>query len=83
MTVEIADMILSAAAIYLAIGLCVAFVFAFWGAGATDHAAKGAGFWFRLAIIPGAMALWPYMLARLVSGRRINAPIAARKGSGA
>lgn len=78
MTVEAAEMFWAAVALWLAVGSVVATVFAVWGAAATDHAATGAGIGFRLLIIPGAAILWPYMLARLLSGRRINAPIRGR-----
>lgn len=81
MTIEAAQMIWAGVALWLAVGLAVAAVFAVWGAPATDHAARGAGLWFRLLIIPGAAILWPYMLGRLFSGRRINAPIPGRKDS--
>lgn len=79
MTIAEAEAIWRAVAIYLAIGVPVALYFALRGAAVTDHAAKGAGLWFRMAIIPGAVLLWPYMLARLLSGRKVNAPIEGRE----
>lgn len=68
-----------AVALYLGVGVIVALLFAVWGASATDHAAKGAGLPFRLIILPGAALLWPYMIGRLLSGRKINKPIAGRE----
>ena len=79
MTVDAAEAIWRGVAVYLAIGAVVALVVAWRGAAATDHAAKGAGLGFRLAILPGAALLWPYMLARLLSRRKINAPIDGRE----
>ncbi|MEQ1930181.1 MAG: hypothetical protein ABL957_06555 [Parvularculaceae bacterium] len=78
MTIAEAELIWRAVAIYLAIGVPVGLFFAWRGAAMTDHAAEGAGVWFRLAILPGAVALWPYMAARLLSGRKVNAPIEGR-----
>lgn len=75
MSVATAEMIWTGVALYLGAGLVVGMIVALWGASATDHAAKGSGLGFRLLIIPGAMLLWPYMIARLLSGRKINAPI--------
>jgi hypothetical protein len=53
---------------YLACGLVFAIPFAFVGVKRIDpHAAKGS--WgFRLLVIPGAMAFWPLLLRRWVSG---------------
>lgn len=79
MTVETASMIWTGVALYLGAGLPVGILFALWGASATDHAAKGARLWFRLAILPGAVLLWPFMIARLLSFRRINGPIPGRE----
>jgi len=49
---------------YLAVGFLFAVIFAFFGAGRIDpHAAHGT--WgFRLLVIPGATALWPFLLRR-------------------
>ncbi|NWG72118.1 MAG: hypothetical protein HXY23_10990 [Parvularculaceae bacterium] len=79
MTIAEAASVLNALALYLAAGVPVGLYMAFRGAATTDHAAAGAGLWFRLAILPGAILLWPYMVGRLLSGRRINAPIEDRQ----
>lgn len=56
--------------IYLAGGLLFAVPFAFLGAQKIDpHAARGS-LGFRLLIIPGAMALWPWLLRRWLQGRQ-------------
>jgi hypothetical protein len=53
---------------YLAIGLVFAVPFAYRWAGRLDPVA-GHGTWgFRLLILPGAVALWPLLLARVVRG---------------
>lgn len=81
MSIAAAEMFWIWVGVYLGAGLVVAVVFALWGARATDHAAEGAGLPFRLVIIPGAMLLWPYMVLRLLSGRKINAPVARDEGT--
>ncbi|MFN3960427.1 MAG: hypothetical protein ACK4NP_10995 [Parvularculaceae bacterium] len=68
MTIESATTYWTAVAIYLAIGLAVAVVFAFAGAGRIDQATRGAGFLFRLLIIPGATLLWPLLLLMWIAG---------------
>ena len=78
MSIQSAETIWLCVGAYLAIGAVVGVLFALWAAAATDHAARGANPWFRLIIIPGIIGLWPLMLLRLLSGRRINAPIPGR-----
>lgn len=55
-------------------GLVLAYViagsaFAIWfvcrGAASLDPAAGASGWGFRLIILPGAVALWPYLLLRI------------------
>ena len=50
---------------YVLVGL----LFAFWFTGRLvdelDDRAKGAGWGFRLLLIPGSVALWPYLLSRM------------------
>jgi hypothetical protein len=60
---------------YLSAGILVAVFMAIWGATATDHAAEGSGLGFRLVIFPGVALLWPYLILRLLSGRKINAAV--------
>ena len=74
MTVETANAILFAAGVYLAIGGVFGLVFVAFGAPRLDHAATGSGLLFRLLILPGAVGLWPAMLLRALSFRKINAP---------
>lgn len=65
MTVEIAQTIWLAVAAYFAAGGLFALYFVRVGADRIDDAAKGAGFFFRLLLFPGAAALWPLLLVRL------------------
>ncbi len=63
-----AAILLVALGVYLVVGLAFAVPFAWVGVGRIDsHAAHGS--WgFRLLIVPGAMALWPLLLQRWLSG---------------
>lgn len=64
----LATWIVRLAGAYLTIGLVFAVPFAYRWAGRLDPVA-GHGTWgFRLLILPGAVALWPLLLARLVHG---------------
>lgn len=50
--------------IYLAIGIVFAIPFALRGAGRIDPAARQATWGFRLVILPGSAALWPFLAWR-------------------
>lgn len=50
---------------YFGVGLLFAMYFAFWGVQRMDVAATDAPWGFRLLIMPGAMALWPMLLAKV------------------
>ena len=80
MNEEVAETPVLAAGAYLAFGLALGLVFVFRGISRLDNAADGASFWFRLFVLPGAALLWPIVLARWISGRQINQPIAVRDG---
>ena len=54
---------------YSAIGIVFALVFVVKGALQIDEEAVGAGWGFRLLILPGCVAFWPLLLKRWVSGR--------------
>ena len=85
MTVEQASLILLIAAGYLVIGVVVAIVFLGFVLPRLDVSGKGTGPAFRLMIAPGIVVLWPAILVRSLSGRRINEPHdadAASKGKG-
>jgi len=53
-------------AIYLWTGVLFALAFVAIGITRLDPAAKGSSWGFRLLIVPGAVALWPWLLARWV-----------------
>ena len=59
----------AAGGFYLAIGLVFALYFAWKGVERYDPVAEGAPWGFRLLVIPGAVALWPFLLPRTLRGR--------------
>ncbi len=71
---------------YLLLGMLFAVPFAFIGAQRIDPHAAGAGWGFRLLLIPGAVAFWPWLLHRWRTGvheppvERTAHREAARKG---
>jgi hypothetical protein len=60
--------LLNALALYAAIGAVVAVAFAARGVTQVQPAAVSLG--ARILILPGTMALWPYVLARWLRARR-------------
>ena len=71
----LAETIVLFAGLYFAIGALVALAFLVFGASRLDEAASGAGVFFRIAVFPGCVALWPYIILRWLSGRKINQPV--------
>ena len=53
---------------YLGLGLCFALYFATLGAARLDPTAHKAPLGFRILIVPGAAALWPFLLTKLLRG---------------
>ncbi len=53
-------------AAYLAVGALFGVVFVSLGIGRLDPAAMGSGLGFRLLMLPGAVALWPALLLRVL-----------------
>jgi hypothetical protein len=72
MIVRIVEGALLAVAIYLAIGSLLALPFLTVGIGRVDPAAKGAPFTFRVLVLPGVVAMWPFILRRWLSSRRFR-----------
>jgi len=70
--VNVVEGALVALAIYLAIGCFVAVPFLVFGIGRVDPAAKAAPFTFRVLVLPGVVAMWPFVLRRWWSPRRIR-----------
>jgi len=66
MSIETAEMIWLALAGYFGLGALFAFYFVLRGVDLLDKSALGAGFLFRLFLLPGAAALWPLLLARML-----------------
>ena len=72
MIVNVVNGVLLTLAIYVAIGSILAVPFLIFGIGRVDHAAKDAPWTFRVLVLPGVIALWPFMLRRWLSPRRIS-----------
>ncbi len=65
----LARLLVFTAAGYLAIGGVFAIPFALRWAGRLDSAAKAGTWGFRALIVPGAVLLWPLLVARLRTAR--------------
>jgi len=65
----VAQWIVNLAMVYAGIGLLFAILFVLIGVGRMDASAKGAPGFFRLLILPGAVALWPVLLVRWLRGQ--------------
>ena len=61
---QIARWILAAVAIYAGFGIAIGIPFLVVGIQRIDAAARGAGWGFRLLVLPGVVALWPVMAVR-------------------
>lgn len=57
-----ANIILSLAGAYTALGTVFAVAFVTRGIGVVDHAANAASVKFRLLMLPGSALLWPWLL---------------------
>ena len=58
--------------IYLATGLLVALILVTFGIARVLSEPRPATFGARLLLLPGAILLWPYVLFRLIRGRRAS-----------
>lgn len=63
-----AQWVVLVAGVYVIVGLVAALFFVTVGAGRVDPAAQGATWGFRVAIFPGCVALWPFVLQRWRQG---------------
>jgi hypothetical protein len=70
MSYDLASRVLVAFAAYLAIGAIVAAPFLTFGIGRVDPGAEKAPWTFRLLVLPGVVALWPFVLRRWLTARR-------------
>lgn len=64
MPLPVAELLVSAFLIYAAVGLVFALVFVWRGVGAVDPVAAEGTRGFRVLIIPGCAAFWPWLLKR-------------------
>jgi hypothetical protein len=67
-TEAVARALVVGAGVYFAVGAAFAVAFVLRGAARIDPAARGATWGFRLAILPGAAALWPLLARRWARG---------------
>lgn len=65
----LAEMIALVLVVYAGLGVLFAIPFVLRGAGAIDPAAKLGTRGFRLLIVPGSAALWPWLLTRWLRAR--------------
>lgn len=72
MIVDVVRGVLFAVATYLVIGSIVAVPFVLFGIGRIDPSARGAPLTFRALVFPGVVAMWPLILRRWVSSRRVR-----------
>ncbi len=61
-------------AAYFGIGAIVAILFLAFGVSRIDEAANGASPFFRPMIFLGCLALWPFIILRFASLKKINQP---------
>jgi hypothetical protein len=66
----IVEWLVNLAGIYFFAGLLFGAAFVARGVQVIDPVAKGSGAGFRLIILPGAVALWPFLLRRWIRARR-------------
>ena len=70
---QILEVAVNVILVYLAVGVVAGAVFAFFGVARTDDATRGAGVGFRLLIIPGCAAFWPFLLFRWATANKREA----------
>ena len=66
----VAEVIVLALSAYLACGLLFGLAFVTAGVGRVDAAARGTSAGFRLLILPGTAALWPFLAVRWLRAAR-------------
>lgn len=64
-----AELFVGALTLYAAMGFVFAIAFLDRGVSRVDGQAAGASLGFRLIILPGVMALWPFLLRRWIRSR--------------
>jgi hypothetical protein len=69
MNETVARALIAIASGYLLAGAAFAVPFVLWGAGEVEPVARDGTPGFRLLILPGAVTLWPLLLARWIRAR--------------
>ncbi len=69
MAQTVASWFVTALTVYLLIGVVVAIALVARGVQRIDPAAREGSLGFRLAIFPGCVALWPWLLRRWLGGQ--------------
>ncbi|MGB8166725.1 MAG: hypothetical protein WCF18_04490 [Chthoniobacteraceae bacterium] len=67
---QVFAVLLNVAAVYAGCGLIVAVLFLALWCSSFDPSAKGGTWGFRVLIVPGIIALWPVILAKVLAVRR-------------
>ncbi|MFK7885323.1 MAG: hypothetical protein AB8G16_00530 [Gammaproteobacteria bacterium] len=67
-----AQALVTAGAVYVLIGFLIALPFVLRGAGAIDPSAAQGSIGFKLAILPGCIALWPLIVVLWRRGRGLS-----------
>jgi len=60
----VAELVVLTFEVYAVLGLLFALLFVWLGIGRIDAAAKSGSLGFRLLVVPGAAALWPWLAWR-------------------
>lgn len=68
MSVQVAQWLVFSAGLYLQVGAVFAVLFALFLVGRIDPAVQKSSWGFRFVILPGATALWPWLLMRVLRG---------------
>lgn len=66
----IAEWVVAVVAGYAVVGVVFALAFVSFGVPRLDPAARGTSAAFRVLILPGSVALWPFLLLKWVSATR-------------
>lgn len=64
MSIALAQTLVATLTVYAVVGLIFGLAFVLRGVERVDPAARGASIGFRLLILPGCAALWPYLARR-------------------
>lgn len=69
MSESLARAVVTIAALYATAGVVFAIAFISIGVVHLDHRARGAGWGFRLLVLPGVTALWPFVAVKWWASR--------------